>query len=88
MKYRRDSDCESNNNLELKRISVESEFKQLELSDLQVVATLGIGGFGRVELVSKAHLSDDCENFAKWFGKISLLHHNSLIFISYVGLLR
>lgn len=28
-----------------------SEFAQLRLGDLDVVATLGIGGFGRVELV-------------------------------------
>ncbi len=29
-----------------------SEFADLKLSDLEVVATLGVGGFGRVELVS------------------------------------
>ena len=27
------------------------EFQDLELNDLQVIATLGVGGFGRVELV-------------------------------------
>ena len=27
------------------------EFRDIELDDLEVVATLGVGGFGRVELV-------------------------------------
>ena len=27
------------------------EYQDIELSDLQVLATLGVGGFGRVELV-------------------------------------
>ena len=32
--------------------SLENQFKELRLNDLDVVGTLGIGGFGRVELVS------------------------------------
>lgn len=31
--------------------STNKEFQSLKLSDLQVLATLGVGGFGRVELV-------------------------------------
>lgn len=31
--------------------STNKEFQNLKLSDLQVLATLGVGGFGRVELV-------------------------------------
>ena len=27
------------------------EYQDIELSELQVIATLGVGGFGRVELV-------------------------------------
>ena len=34
--------------------SVHQEFKPLKLSDLRIVATLGVGGFGRVELVQIA----------------------------------
>ena len=33
---------------------VHQEFKPLKLSDLRIVATLGVGGFGRVELVQIA----------------------------------
>ena len=39
-----------------------SEFAHIRLSDLDVVATLGIGGFGRVELVQHAH--DRSQTFA------------------------
>ena len=38
----------------LKYFSVHQEFKTLKLSDLRIVATLGVGGFGRVELVQIA----------------------------------
>ena len=31
--------------------SIHEEFKTLKLSDLRIIATLGVGGFGRVELV-------------------------------------
>ena len=31
--------------------SIHEEFKSLKLSDLRIIATLGVGGFGRVELV-------------------------------------
>ena len=30
---------------------IHEEFKTLKLSDLRIIATLGVGGFGRVELV-------------------------------------
>merc|ERR1719223_1022429 len=30
---------------------IHEEFKSLKLSDLRIIATLGVGGFGRVELV-------------------------------------
>ena len=33
---------------------VHQEFKSLKLSDLRIIATLGVGGFGRVELVQIA----------------------------------
>jgi cGMP-dependent protein kinase len=39
-----------------------SEFAHIRLSELDVVATLGIGGFGRVELVQHAH--DRSQTFA------------------------
>ena len=32
------------------------EFQDLELNDLQVIATLGVGGFGRVELVKVEYI--------------------------------
>ena len=32
--------------------SIHEEFKALKLSDLRIIATLGVGGFGRVELVN------------------------------------
>ena len=34
--------------------SVHEEFKALKLQDLRIIATLGVGGFGRVELVQIA----------------------------------
>ncbi|KAH8279576.1 hypothetical protein KR018_002159, partial [Drosophila ironensis] len=42
---------------------VEMEFPDLKLTDLEVVSTLGIGGFGRVELV-KAHHQNRIDTFA------------------------
>ena len=30
---------------------VAAEYKNVQLNDLEIIATLGIGGFGRVELV-------------------------------------
>lgn len=33
----------------------DQEFMKLKLSDLSIVATLGVGGFGRVELVRPLH---------------------------------
>jgi hypothetical protein len=33
---------------------IHEEFKALKLSDLRIIATLGVGGFGRVELVQIA----------------------------------
>ena len=32
--------------------AVEPEYQHIQLSDLEIISTLGIGGFGRVELVS------------------------------------
>lgn len=41
-----------NNNIIILSISsIHEEFKSLKLSDLRIIATLGVGGFGRVELV-------------------------------------
>ena len=34
--------------------SIHEEFKHLKLTDLRIIATLGVGGFGRVELVQIA----------------------------------
>jgi len=31
--------------------SIDAAYKDIQLSDLEIVSTLGIGGFGRVELV-------------------------------------
>lgn len=36
---------------------MDSEYAKLRLGDLTMIATLGVGGFGRVELVSKAKFS-------------------------------
>lgn len=38
--------------------SVEAEFAKLKLGDLSIVTTLGVGGFGRVELVSDVLTSE------------------------------
>lgn len=38
---------------------VEKEFSSIKLDDLQIVATLGIGGFGRVELVQLANNKEE-----------------------------
>jgi len=35
---------------------VAKEFASLRLSDFTVIATLGVGGFGRVELVSAVNV--------------------------------
>ncbi|KAM7351497.1 protein kinase, cGMP-dependent at 21D isoform 2-T3 [Cochliomyia hominivorax] len=43
--------------------NVKQEFPDLQLTDLEVVATLGIGGFGRVELV-KAYQKNSVDIFA------------------------
>ncbi|XP_058985512.1 mucin-2 isoform X2 [Musca domestica] len=43
--------------------NVQQEFPDLQLTDLEVIATLGIGGFGRVELV-KAYHQDRVDTFA------------------------
>jgi len=47
------SDSESELAVGTKRISFEEEFKHWQLSDLEKITTLGIGGFGRVELVGE-----------------------------------
>ena len=36
---------------------IPKEIAELEMKDLSVIATLGVGGFGRVELVSTYHCS-------------------------------
>uniref|UniRef100_A0A034V633 cGMP-dependent protein kinase n=1 Tax=Bactrocera dorsalis TaxID=27457 RepID=A0A034V633_BACDO len=43
--------------------NVKQEFPEMKLTDLEVVATLGIGGFGRVELV-KAYRENRVDTFA------------------------
>ncbi|XP_011181149.2 cGMP-dependent protein kinase, isozyme 1 [Zeugodacus cucurbitae] len=43
--------------------NVKQEFPDMKLTDLEVVATLGIGGFGRVELV-KAYRENSVDTFA------------------------
>ena len=35
--------------------SVDAEFVKLKLGDLSIISTLGVGGFGRVELVGTVH---------------------------------
>ncbi|KAL5019132.1 hypothetical protein ScPMuIL_004854 [Solemya velum] len=59
----RDSYTQLISNGELSRVyddedsdhSMDPEFTQLTLSDLNIVSTLGVGGFGRVELVQMSH---------------------------------
>lgn len=61
-----DSDVNSNTSLDQKRISIESEFKCVELRDLEIITTLGIGGFGRVELVGwtlQGTYASACDDF-------------------------
>ena len=41
--------------------SIHEEFKALKLSDLRIIATLGVGGFGRVELVNLVHYCANCQ---------------------------
>ena len=41
---------------------INREFADVKLSDLAVIATLGVGGFGRVELVQMVH--DKSRSFA------------------------
>ncbi|XP_075149654.1 uncharacterized protein LOC142223683 isoform X2 [Haematobia irritans] len=43
--------------------NIQQEFPDLQLTDLEVIATLGIGGFGRVELV-KAYQKNSVEVYA------------------------
>ncbi|CAN8019514.1 unnamed protein product [Ixodes persulcatus] len=45
-----------------KALEVDSEVKPIQLDDLEVLATLGIGGFGRVELVQ--YVQDRSRTFA------------------------
>lgn len=46
----------------IERRRINEEFREVRLSDLRVLATLGVGGFGRVELVQVAH--DPSRSFA------------------------
>lgn len=41
---------------------INEEFREVKLSDLRILATLGVGGFGRVELVQI--LSDASHSYA------------------------
>ena len=41
---------------------IDAEFANVTLQDLRVITTLGVGGFGRVELVTLA--SDTSRSFA------------------------
>lgn len=45
--------CSRISHLTSSTVSLEEEFKHIQLDDLDVIATLGVGGFGRVQLVSK-----------------------------------
>ncbi|KAH7979622.1 hypothetical protein HPB49_010200 [Dermacentor silvarum] len=46
-----------------KALEVDSEVKPIQLDDLEVLATLGVGGFGRVELVSVLACPNAAESF-------------------------
>uniref|UniRef100_A0A1A9WUS9 cGMP-dependent protein kinase n=1 Tax=Glossina brevipalpis TaxID=37001 RepID=A0A1A9WUS9_9MUSC len=46
----------------LERRKINEEFREVSLTDLRVIATLGVGGFGRVELVQI--LCDNSRSFA------------------------
>ncbi|XP_039298364.1 cGMP-dependent protein kinase, isozyme 2 forms cD4/T1/T3A/T3B isoform X4 [Nilaparvata lugens] len=46
----------------IERRRINEEFSEVRLSELRVLATLGVGGFGRVELVQVAH--DPSRSFA------------------------
>lgn len=43
-------------------LRINEEFRNVKLSDLRILATLGVGGFGRVELVQI--LSNPANSFA------------------------
>lgn len=57
--------------------STNKEFQSLKLSDLQVLATLGVGGFGRVELVQVNN--DSTRSFALKQMKKSQVSTNKFI---------
>lgn len=64
----------------------DQEFMKLKLSDLSIVATLGVGGFGRVELV-RSHdlvsLTSLCLTFDFSDYNVSFLFPSSLIYITW-----
>lgn len=49
-------------NLTSSTVSLEEEYKHIQLDDLDVIATLGVGGFGRVQLVQ--YIYDKQKTFA------------------------
>jgi len=61
-KYEDDSERQQKNILSTKNASPEEEFSSIKLDDLHIIATLGVGGFGRVELVQ--HGNDASRTFA------------------------
>jgi hypothetical protein len=52
----------NNNYVSFLYCRLNEEFRSLRLSDLRVITTLGVGGFGRVELVQIA--GDPSRSFA------------------------
>jgi cGMP-dependent protein kinase len=57
---------------------INEEFRDVKLTDLRILATLGVGGFGRVELVQIA--GDPARSFALKQMKKSQVQKKNLMF--------
>lgn len=51
----------------------DKEFANIQLKDLEVIATLGMGGFGRVELVSENTIMKSIQDNSKLKATISVI---------------
>ncbi len=61
------------------KAKVDSEYADIELADLNTLATLGVGGFGRVELVSSVGLNSTCYNTIQKYYKDQLQHQRAFL---------
>ena len=55
------------------RAKPDKEFANIQLKDLEVIATLGMGGFGRVELVSENTIMKSIQDNSKLKATISVI---------------